>query len=211
MKNEKLKKFFSSKSARSAVVVIAVLLIGLAVYLNYRWFYDPIESLGYGDNNMDDGYTDSEQTAGEGTSENNYFTSTALSRAQSRDEAIEVLKLVCENDEASEEAKAEAAAKISKIAVDMQNEANIETLVKAKGFEDCVAVIGEGAVSVVVKAESLQASEAAQILAIVYETIAEPMQNLFWEFFLSELPKAPGSTSLLTVRMKQMHWRVFPI
>ena len=74
------------------------------------------------------------------------------------------------NDEASEEAKAEAAEKIAKIATDIQNEANIETLVKAKGFEDCVAVIAEGSVSVVVKAETLQAKDAAQILAIVYET-----------------------------------------
>ena len=65
---------------------------------------------------------------------------------------------------------AEASAKISKIAVDMQNEKNIETLVKAKGFEECVAVISEDAVSVIVKAESLQANEAAQILTIVYET-----------------------------------------
>ena len=179
MKNEKIKKFFSKKSARSAVIVIAVLLIGLAVYLNYRWFYDPIESLGYGDNNMEDTYADSEQTGTDSAlPENNYFTATALSRAQSRDEAIDVLKLVCENEESSEAAKAEAAAKISKIAVDMQNEANIETLVKAKGFEECVAIIGDEAVSVIVKAESLQANEAAQILAIVYEATGVAPQNI---------------------------------
>ena len=52
MKSEKAKKFFSSKSMKSTIVIVAVLLVGLAVYLNYRWFYDPIESLGYGDNNM---------------------------------------------------------------------------------------------------------------------------------------------------------------
>ena len=140
MKNEKIKRLFSSKTARSAVLVVAVLLVGLAVYLNYRWFYDPIDSLGYGENNMENNYSDSEQT-GAGTEgvTDGYFAATALSREQSRDEAIDVLKLVTENDEASEAAKAEAAAKISKIAVDMQNEANIETLVKAKGFEECVA------------------------------------------------------------------------
>ena len=171
MKNEKIKQFFSSKSGKSAVAVAAVLLIGLAVYLNYRWFYDPIDSLGYGENNMENNYSDSEQVGADTSSgENNYFTSTALSREQSRDEAIDVLKLVTENAEASEEAKAEAAAKISKIAVDMQNEANIENLVKAKGFEECVAIISDDAVSVIVKADSLQANEAAQILSIVYET-----------------------------------------
>ena len=171
MQNEKVKKFFSSKSTRSVVIIAAVLLIGLAVYLNYHWFYDPVDSLGYGENNMDDNVDSSLSTGGESNEEeNNYFTSTALTRQQSRDEAIDVLKLVTENDEASAEAKASAAEKISKIAVDIQNEANIESLVKAKGFEQCVAVIAEDSVSVIVKAETLQANEAAQILSIVYET-----------------------------------------
>ena len=181
MQNEKSKKIFSSKSARSAVVIAVVLLVGLAVYLNYRWFYDPVGSLGYGDNNMDDTLGDgSEETGGEadGEKENDYFAATVLTRNQSRDEAIDVLKLVTENASASEEEKALAAAKISKIAVDIQNEANIESLVKAKGFEECVAVIAEDAASVIVKAESLQANEAAQILAIVYETTGISPENI---------------------------------
>ena len=171
MKNENSKSFFKSKAVRGIVVIAAVLLVGLAVYLNYKWFYDPVDSLGYGDNNMEDNFSDgSAETDADANTENNYFTAAALTRQQSRDEAIDVLTLVCESQEASDEARAEAQAKISKIAVDIQNEANIETLVKAKGFEECVAVIGDDSVSVIVKAESLQAKDAAQILAIVYET-----------------------------------------
>ncbi len=170
MKTEKFKKLFSRKTVKHAVVFSAVLLIGLAVYLNYRWFYDPADSLGYGDNNMDDNYQDSTQTGGNVSGNVDYFTATALDRQESRDEAIDVLKLVSESADASEEARAEAQEKISKIAVDIQNEANIETLVKAKGFEECVAVISEDSVCVIVSAESLQASEAAQILSIVYDT-----------------------------------------
>ncbi len=176
MKKEKLKKFFASKGVKSAVLITAVLLVGLAVYLNYRWFYDPIDSLGFGKNNMENNYSDSAETDADATS--NYFTATALSREQSRDEAIDVLKLVAESEDSSEAAKAEAAAKISKIAVDIQNEINIETLVKAKGFEECVAVISDNSVSVIVKAESLQANEAAQILAIAYETTGIPVENI---------------------------------
>jgi len=171
MKNEKIKSFFKSNTAKGMAVACMALLIGLAVYLNYRWFYDPTSSLGYGENNMSDNFSDSATAGGNAnTEENNYFTSTALDRKEARDEAIDVLKLVTENEEASAEAKAEASAKISQIAVDIQNEANIESLVKAKGFEECVAVISDGAVSVIVSAESLQAAEAAQIFAIVYET-----------------------------------------
>ena len=178
MKSEKAKKFFSSKAMKSTVVIVAVLLVGLAVYLNYRWFYDPIESLGYGDNNMDSNFSDSQATGSDANGTSDYFTATVLSRTQARDEAIDVLKLVTEDSEASAEAKAEAAAKISKIAVDIQNESNIETLVKAKGFEECVAIIADEAVSVIVKADSLQANQAAQILSIVYETTGVNPQNI---------------------------------
>lgn len=169
MTNEKIKQFLSTKGAKAAIVASCALLIGLAVYLNYRWFYDPSTALGYGDNNMEDNFSDSQSAAGDAAGEN-YFTATALNREEARDEALDVLKLVAESGESSEAAKTEATTKISQIAVDIQNEANIESLVKAKGFEECVAVISDGAVSVIVKAESLKAAEAAQILTIVYET-----------------------------------------
>lgn len=170
MKIENVKKFFSTKTARSLAILSVVLLIGLAVYLNYQWFYDPVDSMGYGDNNMEDNVGGSTSVGGDADEEENYFTSTAINRQEARDEAIDVLKLVTENAEASEEARAEAQERISQIAVDIQNEANIETLVKAKGFEECVAVISEDSVSVIVSAESLQASDTAKILSIVYET-----------------------------------------
>jgi len=164
MKSEKMKKIFSSRASKSAVMIAAVLLVGLAVYLNYRWFYDPIEAVGYGDGNMNGG------SSVNVNAESDYFTAAALSREEARDEALDVLKLVSENEEASAEARAEAAEEISKIALDIQNEANIETLVKAKGFEDCVAIISEDSVSVIVSAETLAASQTAQILSVVYDT-----------------------------------------
>ena len=171
MKTQKIKSFFTSSTGKGIIVASCALLIGLAVYLNYRWFYDPTSSLGFGENNMSDSFDDSQSAGGEvEKEESNYFTATALDRKEARDEAIDVLKMVTENEAASEEAKAEAADKISQIAVDIQNEANIESLVRAKGFEECVAVISDGSVSVIVSADALQASQTAQILTIVYET-----------------------------------------
>ena len=60
----------------------------------------------------------------------------------------------------------------------MQNESNIETLVKAKGFEECVAIISDNSVSVIVSADELKAAEAAQILAIVYDTTGISPENV---------------------------------
>ena len=180
MNNEKTKKFLSSGWTKTLAVFVAVALIGVAVYANYRIFYDPTGSMGFGENNMDAGGGTSTETGGDADNgkEEDYFSQTVLIRQQSRDEAIDVLKLVSESAEATEEAKAEASDKLSKIALDIQNEANIETLVKAKGFTDCVAVISEDAVSVIVGAEELQAAEAAQILAIVYETTGISPENI---------------------------------
>ena len=108
-KREKFAKFFKTKTARGITVAVAMVLIGLAVYLNYRWFYDPQDSVGYGKNNMEDNYKDNKtQTSADDKNENNYFTATALTRTQSRDEALDVLKTITESAEASEEAKAEA-------------------------------------------------------------------------------------------------------
>ena len=168
MKTEKIKELFSTRAVKSLAVLLVVALIGGLVYVNYRLFYDPTDEMGFGDGNLPSG--DRAPTGGNVSEEENYFTATALNRQQSRDEAIDVLKLISEDEEASADARNAAAEKISQIAVDIQNEANIESLVKAKGFEDCVAVISENAVSVVVSCETLQAADAAQILAIVYDT-----------------------------------------
>ena len=98
-----------------------------------------------------------------------YFSSAQVSRARARDEALEVLQSVVDSAKSDEAAKTQALADISKIAKDMEAESNIETLVVAKGFEQCVAVISSGTINVVVKADKLTPSDIAVINEIVYE------------------------------------------
>ena len=161
---------FARFGRRNWIIVCAVLLIGVAVYLNYLWFYDPVASIGYGENNMEDNYGGNNNTAGNGTVTGDaYFASAALSRQNARDEALEVLQSVVTSEDAEDTAKSEALEEISKIALAIQNEANIETLVSAKGFEECIAVISGDSVSVIVKQKDpLVASQVAQIYEIVY-------------------------------------------
>ena len=99
----------------------------------------------------------------------NYFASTQVSRQRARDEAIEVLQGVVDNERSDDATKAQALADISRIAKDMEAEANIETLIMSKGFEQCVAVINGDAASIVVKSDGLIASQISQINEIVYE------------------------------------------
>ena len=67
----------------------------------------------------------------------------------------------------TEEAKEAAFNEITVLAQNKQAEANIETLIKAKGFEECVAVINDGHIDIVVKSDGLAANQRAQIQEIV--------------------------------------------
>ena len=166
MKNIFKSKFFTRLGRRNLMIVAIVLLLGVAVYVNYQWFYDPTADMGYGDNNMQD------QEAGGDASDTttDYFASADLSRQQARDEALEVLQATV--DASSSEADVQGAlAQIARIAEDIENESNIETLILAKGFDKCVAVINGDSASVVVscEGEGLLPTQVAQISAIVYE------------------------------------------
>ncbi|MBQ8173831.1 MAG: SpoIIIAH-like family protein [Clostridia bacterium] len=160
--------FFAKIGKRNLLIIGAVLLIGVAVYLNYVWFYNPTGDLGYGDNNMENQYGDSAGTSVPSTAET-YFTSAQLSREKARDEALEVLQTVVNSEDALQETKDAALSDISRIALDMEQEANIESLVIAKGFSNCVAVKNGDSVSVIVESDGLLPSQVAQIKEIVYE------------------------------------------
>lgn len=163
---------------RNWIILGAVVLIGTAVGLNF------VLNGGGNKGGFDyDGGADTEasdQLGGEGTNvskEDSYFSSVQVSRQRARDEALEVLQSVVDNEKADEASKSEALQQISKLAEEMSQEASIETLVLAKGFTACVAVVNDGAVSVVVKCEGgLIPSKIAQINEIVYEqTGIEPV------------------------------------
>lgn len=107
-----------------------------------------------------------------------YFAAVSLQRKQARDEAVEVLKTVSENENAIEEARQTAAEDMNKIARTIEQEANIESLMQSKGFEACVAVISDDTCSVIVQSNGLLQSEVAQISEIVYEQAGITPDNL---------------------------------
>ena len=113
--------------------------------------------------------TDSTPTGTDANNADSYFSTVQLSRQRNRDEALEVLQSVVDNDSATETAKNEALAEINNLARVMEAEANIETLIVAKGFAECVAVISGESASIVVKSDGLQAAQISQINEIVYE------------------------------------------
>jgi len=156
----KCKNVFSRKNIKRNLVVLAsVAIIGGAVYLNWNYFSAEGES-GIG----------GAQSVLKGDSESgeSYFAMTEISRQKTRDEAMEVLQTIVDNEAAAEADRTEALNSINAIAQNIQYEGNIESLVVSKGFEDCVAVISDGAATVVVKSDGLLDNEITQIQEIVY-------------------------------------------
>ena len=173
-KENKLMSLIGKIGKRNLIIAAAVVLIGVAVWLNWILFAGPTGGDGYdgydqpSGNISADGGNAGNTNPGTDTA-GSYFSATQVSRQRARDEALEVLQSVVDNVEASEEVKAEALAGIAAIADEIQKEANIESLITAKGFSQCVAVLNGDSASIIVAAESLQAADLAQINTIVYE------------------------------------------
>lgn len=168
---------------RNLIVMGSVLLIGGAVWLNWALFSNA-ESKNYDPSY----YTSGQPQSGDGTSdsagntdtgsEDSYFAMAQIDRSRARDEAMEVLNQITASTDASEEARSEAYAAIEQMALDIENEANIETLMKAKGFEECVAVISDADATIIVRTDGLLPTDIAQITEIVYEQASIEPANI---------------------------------
>ena len=164
---------------RNLIICVMVLLVAASVCVNWALYSGAQTPPTDDPAGIVDGNTEQTGTKNENDNVASYFASVQISRQQARDEALEVLQLVIDSDSAVESAKAEAIADVSRIADEIASEANIETLVKAKGFEDCIAVINDGNANIIVKTETaLMQNQVAQIMEIVYEQASISPENI---------------------------------
>lgn len=159
---------------RNFIIFGAVMLTVIAVAVNLVIFnsdkndgFDYDQSAGMNTDGAGNKNPDGDASKPDNSADS-YFSSVQVNRQRTRDEAIEVLQSVVENAASTEAAKNDALAQISKLAGVMEAEANIETLIIAKGFAECVAVISEDGASIVVKSEGLNPAQISQINEIVY-------------------------------------------
>lgn len=166
------------ENKRHLAAAASVLVIGFAVYLNWAMsdtqgaVVDGAVSQGYTDPVSEgiNGLTDGILSSPDEEAEDDYFAVSQINRQRARDEAIAVLQDVVEGAVHLDDVQSDALAQISQIASDIENEAAIESLIKGKGFADCVAVISGENVNVIVRSSALLPNEIAQIQEIVYET-----------------------------------------
>ena len=164
---------------RNAVVAAVLVFVCAGVYLN--WSYnqqstaDLTETLDaekvMGENLiLSGGDSGLVETAGEGTADTvtDYFAEVRLSRQTARDSAVETLQETISYADEGEDVSA-ASGELNDIVNTALAESQIESLIVAKGYEDCVAYMNEDNISVAVSApaEGLSETDVALISDIV--------------------------------------------
>jgi stage III sporulation protein AH len=174
---------------RNAVIITVVLFVCAAAYLN--WSYNRGDDAR---NAQEDALTDATggtaegeevslegdlfysagQIAPDGTDagyapDSDFFAVTRINRKQARDAAVETLATVNTSEGASQEIIDEALSRLTQIARNSEKEAELESLILAKGFEDCVVFISDEGVKVTVPASSIGLSsvDVARITDII--------------------------------------------
>lgn len=175
-----MKKVFTKKHV---VLCIMVLLLGVAVYLNYQTATrTPVvggttttvpETTG-----TTDTLGESQFVGGEAAGAESYFEAARRSREEARQEMLDILKETLQDTKFDETTGQEVVQTAATVAAAVEQEDAIESLIKAKGFEDCVVYIEEVYCHIAVKGAELNESQTLQILQIVTAQSDVPAANV---------------------------------
>lgn len=157
---------------KQIVLASLILALGAAVYLNWQFSDNDLlqtsadEAIGQAqlvNNQSDESVNSSEKkdsSKSEGSSDkaistDEYFADVRTERQKAQDGAVEMVEDIIEAASSDENARSEAVQAATELANIYQQQTNIEGLIKAKGFSDCVAFIQNGECSIVLKASEM--------------------------------------------------------
>ena len=179
---------------RHVILAALVVALGAAVYINWQFTGNQnLQQTGVLDDDrlgqaqyVNGGVSSYVPTPAESTVTSSlaqantaYFTEARMNRQKARDEAIELLDKVLKDSNATEDSKKEASATAAQIAKNIEVEAKIEGLIKAKNFADCVAFIENGKANIVVSSpQGLLANETLTINEIVKGQTDIPFKDI---------------------------------
>lgn len=182
---------------RNMVIALIMLFVCAAVYLNWSYGKEVEEGTEaadgklLGEATLVDAATDDSllETSSESLASNDsvnagqetgYFASARLNRQQARDSALSLLQDAARDEGTDQVIKDEANASIQTMATNTLSEAQIENLVTAKGYTDCICFIDDSGASVVVAAleEGLSEADIARIMDIVKEETGLSAQQI---------------------------------
>lgn len=178
IKTLKDKKFGFSLKKKHIAVASMVLMLSAAVYINYLYAAGNMDDFletgkNYGDSILVEGNADEKITDVAA-----YFSEARVLRKQSRDEAVATIENLYGTVEADSERVSVLAEKAEEIASNMELENKIETMIKAKGFEECIVYISGEYADVMVQTDGLLPTEAAVIKEAIIQETSVPVENI---------------------------------
>lgn len=144
------------------VLAVMIVALGAAVWLNMQYAPSVDKNKYLGQAEFVNGTAEGEKVEASANNED-YFSKAKKERNENRAEIKEELAEVIKSAGNNAETVKNAVDKSASIAARQTAEGNIETLLKAKGFDRAIAIIGDNDVNVVVGAESLTAAQTLQI------------------------------------------------
>ncbi|MBR5498181.1 MAG: SpoIIIAH-like family protein [Clostridia bacterium] len=162
-------------TTRKKHVILAglVVLLGVAVLANWYYTGPQTNIMSANGDSQDDVSNVDSKNLGDAVYvsstdvDSEYFASARLSRDESYDEAVATLKEIIENNESDDQSAKTATDTISAITQRKIVQSDIENLIKAKIGGDCIAVISEDSVEIIVNENLLSETVALQIKEIV--------------------------------------------
>lgn len=165
---------------KQIIMTCLTLMLAVAVYINYAASPDIMKKEKKVVNN---GQTD---TINYGETEfvnadiasGDYFAQARLDKMNDRDAAVQTLQSIIGGGDITEDemvVNALDAVQVSKL---IESEGTIESLIKAQGFQDCVAYLDGENAKIVVKTEGLDKAQAASIKEIILGETEVPAENI---------------------------------
>lgn len=184
--SEKELKAKKAKKTRFAVAAF-VLLLGVGVMGN--WYYEntdlsnkikPLISTSDTKTLGEAEYVDATTEPSGTAKESEYFSSARVERQTARDEALDKLQAVLDKTDESEAAHKDAQSEIAKISSYISIENKIETLVTAKGINNCLAVVDNDGtrVDIIVDVDELTDGIIVQIKEIAMQQLNCSFENV---------------------------------
>lgn len=163
------------------VLALMVLALGAAVWLNMK-FSSSEKYLGEATyvSSQNEISSEAVQTSAKAEEEEdaNYFETARKDRQKVLSEAQETVEETLKSANATDAEREKAFETVNQIAARVEKANNIETLLKAKGFNDAVVVIGDSDVNVVVKSDGITTAQTLQIQDIVTAQTEIPLGNI---------------------------------
>ncbi|MBR3596819.1 MAG: SpoIIIAH-like family protein [Clostridia bacterium] len=167
---------------KQIVLAALVVALGLAVFVN--WYYTDSGAELFPEGSVsDEDKTPADSSNGEAeyvgnTEESEYFASVRLTRDSAHASALEELQAVIANAPEEGEAAQNTASAIEQLSNVIKMETDIESLVTGKTGNECVAVISEKTVEVLVPTSALSDSNVLTISDVINEVCGNKFENI---------------------------------